>query len=149
MSLASVLGMKEPPKPKLEDDWKKPSLNPFDFVNAIQQTGQDLIVDEWSEKQYNPYIINRALSMGADTALAANEMNSRGDIPKKAQNAFLLAFVRKRKRYNKWLKSEQEEALEIVKKYYRFSDSKARIALGILSESDIEYIKGRMDEGGQ
>lgn len=150
MSLVDLLGIREVPKIKGTDesDWKRPSINPFDFVMAIQQTGEELIDSEWAEKQYNPYIVNRALSMGADTTFPANEMNTKSHIPKFAQFAFLNAFVRKQKRYNKWMKTEEVENLKLVQDYYNFSLSKARIALKLLREDQIEVIRSRMRKGG-
>ena len=148
MSLSELLGIKEPPKIKIEEESKKPAINPFDFVTAIQQTGEQLIVDEWSEKQYNPYIVNRAMSMGSDTVIPANEMNCRPHIPKKAQFDFLLNFVRKKKRYNKWIKADPEENLKLIQNYYGYNVKKARTALRILTPDNIEYIKGKMKRGG-
>jgi hypothetical protein len=137
MSLADLLGIKEVPKEKAEEKWKKPSIDPFQFVTAIQQTDEDLIVDDWSEKQYNPYIVNRAMSMGADTVIAANEMNSRPHLSKKMQFDFLRTFTRKRKRYNKWAKAD-----------YGYNVSKARTALRILTPENLEYIRDRLRKGG-
>ena len=49
---------------------------PFDFVNQIHHGKKDLIAeDPTAEKDYNAFIVNRALSFGHDTALFANEMN--------------------------------------------------------------------------
>lgn len=149
MSLANLLGVKETPKIKVDDAVvKKTAINPFDFVTAIQQTGEDLIVDERTEKDYNPYIVNRAMSMGSDTTIPANEMNCRNHIPKKAQFQFLMSFVRKRKRYNKWLKAEPEENLKLIQEYYGYNIRKARAALTILSPEEIESIKDKMRKGG-
>lgn len=148
MSLAALLGIKEPPKEK-EEKWKKPSIDPFQFVTAIQQTGEELIVDEWSEKQYNAFMVNRAMSMGADTVIAANEMNSRAHMPKKMQFDFLRTFTRKRKRYNKWMKAEpKDDNLALVQAYYGYSVGKARRALAILDGDNIQYIRDRMRKGG-
>lgn len=149
MSLAALLGVKEAPKMKVEEEYKKPAISPFAFVTAIQQTNEELIVDEWSEKQYNAYIINRAMSMGADTTIAANEMNCRPHIPRKLQFDFLRAFVRKRKRYNKWMKSDTDtEDLKLVQSYYTCNVRKARTALTILRPEDLEYMREKLHKGG-
>jgi hypothetical protein len=49
--------------------------SPFDFLKAINETKENLIVDDETEKQYSPYMINRGLSYFNDTVLIANEMN--------------------------------------------------------------------------
>jgi hypothetical protein len=37
-------------------------MNPFDFINSINHTKENLIVDDITEKAYNPYITNHQLS---------------------------------------------------------------------------------------
>ena len=47
------------PVEKIEEvPYKAPAISPFDFINPIHHSKENLIVDDWSEKQYNPYIIN-------------------------------------------------------------------------------------------
>lgn len=128
---------------------KKKAISPFDFANSINYTKDNLIVDDWSEKQYNAFIVNKALSYGADTVIAANEMNSRPHIDKKAQYDFLCGIVRKKKRFNKWLKAEKEEQLEMVKEYYGYNNTKAAAALRILNPDQIATIKKKLSRGGQ
>ena len=80
---------------KIEEDYKTPSISPFDFINSINYTKDNLIVDDWSEKQYNSYVINRGLSFGTDTIIQANEMNSRPHLDKKLQYQFLINIINK------------------------------------------------------
>lgn len=124
-------------------------ISPFDFIDAIQVTGQNLITDEDSEKQYNPYMVNRGLSFGSDTIIYANEMNSRPHIPKEFQNIFLINNIVKRKRYNKWIKAELNNELELVKKYYGYSTEKAKQALSILNQDQLNTIKQKLEKGGK
>ena len=128
---------------------KKKAISPFDFVNAIHHTKEDMIVDEWSEKQYNPFIVNKALSYGADTVIACNEMNSRPHVDKKAQFDFLRGIVRPKKRFNKWLKPIKECDLEIVKEYYGYNNTHAQGALRILTDEQLEEIKKKLNKGGK
>ena len=128
---------------------KKKAISPFDFANSINYTKDNLMVDDWSEKQYNSYIVNKAMSYGADTVIACNEMNSRPHIDKRMQYDFLRGIVRKKKRFNKWLKAEKEEQLELVKEYYGYNNTKAAAALRILNPDQIETIKKKLSRGGQ
>jgi hypothetical protein len=130
--------------------YKTPKISPFDFVNSIHYSKEQLIVDEWSEKQYNAYVINKSLSFGADTVIAANEMNSRPHLDKKLQFDFLNSIntIRPRKRYNKWLKADKIEDLEVVKQYYNYNTEKAQQALRILTPENIHTIKERLNPGG-
>jgi hypothetical protein len=123
------------------------TISPFDFVNAIHER-RNIITDEWSEKQYNPYLINRALSFGHDTIIPANEMNCRAHLDKRLQNTFLINIVQPRKRYNKWLKPEKLENLELVQQYYGYSIKKARHVLALLNDSQIKTIKEKLFKGG-
>lgn len=134
---------------KVEEVWKKPSISPFDFINAIHHSKEALIVDDWSEKQYSPWLINKGLSYGADTVIYANEMNSRPHITARLQFDFLINTVRPRKRFNKWLKPETVDALETVQEYYGYSIDKARQVLPLLSDVQLETIKKRLNKGGK
>lgn len=125
-------------------------MNVFDFVNAINYSKQDLFEDPQSEKDYVPFIVNRALSQFADTVLYANEMNCNHTIPKQWQFDFLKAAISKRKRFSKWAKKSQTpENLAAVQKYYKYNAEKAMEVMSILSMDQLEYIKQQMDEGGK
>jgi len=123
-------------------------ISPFDFVNAIHYTKQELIVDDRSEKQYKPFIINKALSFGLDTIIPANEMNSRPHLSRRLQFSFLINTIRPRKRFNKWLKAEEIEDLGAVKRYYNYSTEKALQAMRILTPDHLNTIKKRLYTGG-
>ena len=101
-----------------------------------------------TEKEYPPFIINKCMSGFMDTVLIANEMNIHSDLPKKMQYDFFINIVRPKKRFSPWLRKEKIDILELVKKYYHYNDEKARSALKILSEEQIEFIKQRMKTGG-
>lgn len=131
------------------EPYKAPAITPFEFINAIHLSKDNLIVDDWSEKQYNPYIVNKGLSYGHDTVIAANEMNSRPHLDKKLQFTFLINTIRARKRFNKWIKPEKIEAIEIVKEYYGYSTEKARQVLPILNQSQIDNLRKRLIKGGK
>jgi len=133
---------------EIAEEYKIPKINPFDFVNAIHYTKESLIVDEWSEKQYNGFLVNKALSFGADTVIAANEMNSRPHLEKRLQFDFLINIVRPRKRFNKWLKAEKIEDLELVKQYHHYNTDKALQALRILTPEQLITIKEKLNTGG-
>jgi hypothetical protein len=132
---------------KLEE-YKSPKITPFDFINAIHYSKEHVIVDDWSEKQYNPFIVNKGLSFGADTVIFANEMNSRPHLEKHLQFFFLINSVRPRKRYNKWLKAEKVEDIEVVKQYYKYNTEKALQALKLLTPDQILTIKEKLNTGG-
>lgn len=114
-------------------------ITPFDFINSINYDKTDLMA-EGNESDYTAYIVNRGLGFGADTVIAANEMNSRPHIDSKMQYDFLRSVIRKAKRYNKWLKSEEED-LEAIKEYFGYSYEKAKDAMKLLSVQQVAEIK--------
>ncbi len=120
-----------------------------DYLNSINQTKKNLMDEDESYIQdYPPYIINRCLSGHLDCIFYVNEMNKYSQLDKKLQYDFYLNTLRQRKRYSPWLKKEKLECLDLVKEYFRFSDEKAKKALEILTEEDLDYIKKKMDKGG-
>lgn len=123
--------------------------NPFDYVNQILQGKKQLIVDELSEKGYTPFLTNRSLSYHLDCILYANEMNQRHHLDHKMQNDFLLNTIRSRKRpFAKWVKTDKSEDLECVKQSFNLSDSKAKEALRLLSNEQIQQLKEQLQIGG-
>ena len=123
--------------------------NPFDYVNAILQNKKQIIVDELTEKDYVPFIVNRSLSYHSDCIMYANEVNRRHFLDKKLQNDFLIYTIRSRKRpFAKWVKSGKSEDIECVKLAYGLSDSKAIEALRLLSDEQIQLLKEKTDTGG-
>ena len=125
-------------------------MTPFDFINAINLTKQNLFEDPQADKDYLPFIVNRGLSYFPDTILYANEMNRNSSIPKDWQFSFFLNTIPKKKRFSKWSKKDQEtETLALVKEYFGYSSGKAIEVLGLLSEDYISMIKEKLNKGGK
>jgi hypothetical protein len=120
-----------------------------DIVPSILQTKQNVLVEEHDEKDYNSYIVNRALSYHLDCVPYANQINQVHFVDKKLQYHYLLNSIRQMKRkFQPWQKSEEDKNLACVKEYFGYSDSKAKEALRILSDEQIAYIKTKTDKGG-
>ena len=123
--------------------------NPFQYLNAINTTKQDIMTDDIAEKNYNPFMINRGLSYFHDTVLMANEMNRWHHIDNRLQFDFFINIIRKRKRFSKWLKPETVSDVEVVKEYYGYSNEKARQALTLLTSDQINELKKKVYKGGR
>jgi hypothetical protein len=121
-------------------------MNPFNYVTSINYSKKDVMEDE---KTYNSYMVNRSLSYFSDTVVLANEMNRYHHLDNRLQYQFLINIVRKRKRFSKWLKPEVENDIELVKEYYGYSNEKARQVMSLLSPSQIETIKKKVNKGGR
>tara|TARA_B100000035_G_scaffold310279_1_gene317823 strand:- start:203 stop:580 length:378 start_codon:yes stop_codon:yes gene_type:complete len=124
-------------------------MNPFEYVNAINYTKKNIMVDDIAEKAYAPYMINRQLSYFPDTVLAANEMNRCHHADNRLQFDFFINIIRKRKRFSKWFKPEQISDLDAVKIYYGYSNEKARQIITLLSTEQINELKNKVAKGGR
>ena len=121
-----------------------------DWLNSINFTKRNLLdEDDTAVSSYPAYIINRCLSGSVDSILFANEMNINAHLDKDMQYTFLLNTLRKRKRFSPWLKKEQIEDLDLVKKHYGYSNEKAKVALSLLTKSQIESLRHKHDMGGK
>jgi hypothetical protein len=127
-------------------------MNPFEFVNAINQSKRDLMSgtenDELAEKSYVPYVINKTFSYFPDTIFYANELNRNHHIDNKLQFHYLLNSIRPQKRFAKWVKKVDHENLEVIKLYYGYNNEKASEALAMLSSEQIQFIKEKLQKGG-
>jgi len=124
-------------------------MNPFEYLNAINDTKKDIMVDDIAEKGYNSFMVNRGLSYFNDTVLYANEMNRHHHLDNRLQFDFLINIIRKRKRFSKWIKPDTVSDVEVVKEYYGYSNEKARQALTLLTPEQITMIKQKVYKGGR
>lgn len=115
----------------------------FDYINDASYNKKDVFKDlpEREEKKYPAYLLNRYFSFLPDTVFFANEMNLRSHIDNKLKHHFYLYGLRKKKRFTKWVKSEDVPNLDFIKQVYECSDRKAKEYLSILSEQDIDNLK--------
>ena len=121
-----------------------------DWLNSINFNKENLIKESPDIiKDYPPYIINRCLSGHMDCIMFANEMNKYSFLDKDMQYTFYLNILRKRKRFSPWLRKDKISDLEIVKRYYGYSNEKATQALKILSNEQLNFIKQRLETGGK
>ena len=71
-------------------------MNPFEYLNAINHTKQNVMVDDLAEKSYNSFMVNRGLSYFSDTVLMANEMNRYHHIDNRLEFDFFINIIRKK-----------------------------------------------------
>ena len=120
-----------------------------DWLNSINQTKKNLIDEDSSiEKDYPPYIINRCYSGHLDAVMFANEMNKYNFLPKKMQYDFFINTLRVKKRFSPWLRKDEIKDLDYVKRYYGYSNEKAKQILKILSKEQLNFIKSKFETGG-
>ena len=118
-----------------------------DWLNSINQNKKN-IYEEDPDAKYPAYIINRCMSGHLDTVMFANEMNLSSHLDSDMQYSFYLNSLRKKRRYSPWLKKDKAENLDLIKQYFGYNNDKARDALRILTNDQIELIKSKLNTGG-
>ena len=118
-----------------------------DWLTSVNFSKEDLRDREDGEvwmKKYPAYIVNRCLSGHIDAVLLVNELNRWHGLDNDLQYSFYLNSLRKKRRFSPWQKKEQVEDFDLIKKYFKYSDEKARDALRILTKVQIELISSKM-----
>jgi hypothetical protein len=119
-----------------------------DIIPSIHVKKKEVITAE-NEREYVPFVVNRALSFHHDIVMFVNQMNLVPNTDPLLQYHYLLNTVRAYRRpFQKWQKRETVENLEAVKEYFGYSNEKAKDALSILSDAQIEEIKKNLNKGG-
>lgn len=107
------------------------------------------MISDFNDSDYVPFMINKAMSMGADTHLPAQEMNLRASLDKTIQYKYYLYSVRKKKRFNPWVKKLQtSDKAKIIAEYYDISLRKAKEYENLVSSEDLKNMKKYLDKGG-
>jgi hypothetical protein len=117
-----------------------------EIIPSILQTKKNVVENE---KDYIPFVVNKALSFHYDCILIANEMNKVPNTDGILQYHYLLNKVRGYRRpFQKWHKRETIENLDAIKEYFNYSNEKAKDALMVLSDEQIVEIKRNLNKGG-
>ena len=139
-------------------------ITPFTFINSINQgrKGKHLLEDctaddsletinpDAVDKQYVPFIINRGLSYFKDTALFANEMNIKNNLPPRMQYDFYRNIVTPKKRFSKWgKKAKTSDDINVIKQLYNYSQEKAESVYKILTKEQIKELHKISQKGGK
>ena len=128
-------------------------MNPFEYVNAININKQDLIRKSenpsLAEKDYSPFLVNRALSYYVDTVLYSNEMNRANHVDSLLQNDYYLNSIRVSKRFSKWAKPVESSDIESIQEYYKVNSNRALEISKVLTREQIDLIKTRIIKGGR
>jgi hypothetical protein len=124
-------------------------MSPFQYLNSINDTKKNIMLDDLDEKGYIPFMVNRSLSYFPDTVLFANEMNKlHNSLDNKLQYDFLINIIRKRKRFSKWIKPDLDSDIDVVKEYYGYSNEKARQIHHLLTSEQINELRKKVNKGG-
>lgn len=122
---------------------KTQSLSIFDFLKAITDTKEDLTTHPDFEKLYNPFMINRWLSMEKTLAIDAfygdQILNS---VSKKVHFKFLQNLIEEGKYFFQYKKAKPNDPdVNIISEYYNVNEDQAREIVNILSADQLKIIK--------
>jgi hypothetical protein len=122
-----------------------------EVIPSILQTKKHVLATEFDEKEYSPYLVNKALSYHFDCILYVNQMNIQPNLDSQMQYGYLINTIRPMKRkFQPWQKSDiaDEDNFKAIKEYFGYSDEKAKSAMRTLTEQQISEIKIKTTKGG-
>lgn len=104
---------------------------------------------DYIDAHYNAFMVNKILSRTPDGLLVANDLN-RGTTKTKYEQYrhYYHQLSKNSRRFGEKMEQEKPKYLQMVMDYYDFSKEKARVALTILTESELIIIKKFLDKGG-
>lgn len=123
--------------------------SPFDFVKSVCETKEYIYSDD-TEKDYQPFIINKALSFNIQDLFLASEINKYSSIPKKSQYDFYLNSLDKGRRSGRWVKKDSfPEDLAFIKEVFNYNNDQSIAALNIIGEDELLELKKLYNKGGR
>lgn len=142
------------PEEPVEQKTKK--INPFDFVNAINYTNDNLFGfnslgerENRSDSEYPKFLINRSLSYFPDTIAFANVANQYLNIvPNYSHFDFYRFAVSKKRRFSKWAKPNLSDDVDLICNHFNYSITRALEVMSILTEQQMEEIRQLYNHGG-
>ena len=121
----------------------------FAYLSALSHSKDRSVMDEPQfQKEYVPFIVNRALSYHQDSVLAANAMNERPWLDAALQFQFLLNILAARKRFSKWIKATVPNDVRLVAEYYGCSSRHAKDLVPLHTPEQMKIIRSRLEKGG-
>jgi hypothetical protein len=120
------------------------------IIPSILEKNEPVLETEEDEKDYSGFVVNKAISAHIDCLYHANLMNINHHLDKKLQYDYLFYSVKKYKRkYQKWVKYDASDTIQLIKEYYNYSTTKAKQVLSLLNQDQIKIIAEKLDKGGK
>lgn len=116
------------------------------FKEILPNILQEKTTNLEDEKDYVPFIVNKALSGYIDTVLYAQQMNMNANLDKRMQYDYLFYSVRKKKRmFQPWMKNVINPEVQAIQEYFHCSLSKAKETLNILTKEQVKEIVNKIE----
>lgn len=132
---------------------KKQKLSPFDFLKSIQGTiGPVDFSSEEIMSAYQPFMMNRIVSMNPSYIVLANEINMFSDVPKDQHFKYYASFIPKKSSYFAYIKkaADNEDAVKSnVGKYYECGTRDIGVAMKILTNEQKDKISDKYELDGK
>ena len=111
-------------------------------MNSINYNKEDIFdsLPEVTNKEYVPFVVNKCLSYFPDTILQSNAMNMRTGLDPRMQFHYLKGSIRKKKRFSKWQKADQNKIIDVIASHYGYNTQKAIEVMDILNEDQVKEI---------
>lgn len=133
-------------------EYKEETFGPFDFIKSIQTTKVDIIRTSENptrtEKDYNAYLTNMALSFHVDSILYANELNVHHGLDNLLQYDYLINTIRSMKRPYVWLKKSKDEDIQFLKDSYGMNTVRAKETYKVLGAEKVAELRKSLVKGG-
>lgn len=115
----------------------------FDYLNDLTLNNNELdFENEEVRKGYQPYMINRFVSMSEVYIPVVNEVN-RYDLPKSVHYRYYNSIIPKRKQFFKYIKKKKDLSLtekKVIAKYFEIGLKEAEEYIQLLDEEQIKNI---------
>jgi hypothetical protein len=114
------------------------NVKPTDYLVSINK--KNYIFDK--DEDYIPYLVNRWLSIHQDLLFHVNEINMNPHLPRRMQYDYFFYGTPARTRFLKWSwpKRQTDELTAYVMQKYKYSATKAKAALAVLTDDQIKAL---------
>ena len=116
----------------------------FDYLKALTERNEFLDFDnEEVRKGYQPFMINRFISMTEVFTQVVNEINRFSDIPKETHFRYFFSVLPKRRQFFNYIKKPKDLSRDeklVIANYFEVGLSDAERYINILSEKEIKEI---------
>jgi len=138
-------------KKKVEDEFKIKKKPIFEHLKDLTERKISLDMSDPGETgSYEPFMINRFVSMCEMYLPLVNEVNQISDLPKDVHHRYYLTTLPKRKQFFKYIKKSKDVdkvSKERISEYFECSMRVADIYAEILETEQIKEIKQKFDCG--
>lgn len=114
-------------------------LRIFDILNDLSlEKTRTLHLRSSFQKDYNPFMVNRFLSMSPDTVHLSLFMSNASKLPKNIQYLFLVNAIDREKRFFKYQKkTPKPKEMKYIQKYFQCNETRAEEIFRLMPQEHI------------